>query len=79
MQLENQGRELAGRETLRATICCCPEQLVWLAVGAENTAKASTRLPQDTRSQELAWESLSYICQGCMKLLPGNGLKVMPG
>lgn len=23
MQLENQGRELAGRETLQATICCC--------------------------------------------------------
>lgn len=46
-----------------------PEQLVWLAVGDENTAEASTWLPQDARS--LA-RSLSGACLGSPFLhLPG--------
>ena len=56
-----------------------PEQLIWLAVGAENRQKLPGGcLRTLAHSQELVWESLPYICQGCRKLLPGNGWKVTP-
>lgn len=77
VQLENQGRELAGRETVRAAICCCQNS----SVGWQWELRTQQKLPRGAsgHSHSGACLGITFLhLPGLHETIPGNGLKVKP-